>query len=783
MRTPICSFWPRPAGFIADGARRSTACVGGVVALAIATWMPSIAMAAPADDIIARVDDAVPRLEERTSGLERDLGPGGVIGDAEALTRFQDSMFQHLIGDHEPAAEGFFALVTTGALSDAGLHRDAEWYLAEALLGMRNYGTAAERFKVVAADGNHPFRDDAVRRLLELYAMSGDVAEFQQLYDDEIRSGKVQATPEITYSLGKAFYQQGELSTAAVTFSQVPPGSVWHAKSTYFLGVIAVVEERLDEAVARFQQTAELSIDSADGRRVHDLALLALGRISYERESFLDAAEYYSRIGADSEYQADKLYEVIWTAIKQQRYSDALNNIEIFLLAFPEHRYSAQLMLNQGHLSYQQEDWSGALTSYEQVIVAYEPVRSRFSVLASDSVDAQSVVEAVLDASRPEIEGGLPAYAVAMMRADPELSRAIGVFQDLEQQRRDIEVSERLIQELQGVVHSGGGIGSLERLRYESMKAQGEVLTERLRLLEAEEAYIQGAGDAGSKVVVDDLARKRQEIQAELQSVVSSVDSYEDRLNSYESRVSTLQSSSFELQKSIEDAEKGVRELERQLRENQSLGASERSAIEGDIETLRGDMASSQAEFGQLDQQVAALKVPSVVAAMASSGTDPQELWRRTESLSRELAAARPGRRDLTTDRLDGLHIALSRMFERLVNVLDGAVATETSELGRIKKRFDKEVEEVASQRADYGAQSTEARDVSLVLTRAGFGRLEDFFSESVLKADMGIVDVYWAQKTEVADEIERVKEEKDLLLAELQQRFKLIRQKIGEAP
>ncbi len=737
----------RPADSEAGGVKCMTAHALGVVAVALLAALSAPAVAAPADDIIAEVDESVLQLEDRTKGLERGLGPGGVIGGEEALMRFQDGMFQHLIGDHEPAAEGFFALVTTGALADAGLHRDAEWYLAESLLGMRNYQTAAERFQVVADDASHPFREDAVRRLLELYAQSGDVDAFRALYDAEIRSGKVTPTPEITYSLGKAFYQQGDRSTAASTFAEVPPGSEWHAKSLYFLGVIAVVDDRLDDAKAFFQQTADLSIESADGRRVHDLALLALGRIAYESGEFLQAAESYSLIGADSEYQADKLYEVIWTAIKQKRYADALNNIEIFLLAFPEHRYSAQLMLNQGHLSYQQEDWSGALTSYEQVIVAYEPVRSRFAVLASDNADQRAAVEAVLDASRPEIEGGLPTYAVAMMRADPELSRAIGVFQDLDQQRRDIEASERLIQELQGVVTSGGGIGSLERVRYDAVRTQTAVLSERMRLLEADEAYLNG-------------------------TVVA-----------YETRLSELQTTSLELKTTIGEAEDGIRELQRQLRENDALSGSARASIEEDIAALESDIDASKADLGNVDTQVAALKVPSVVGAMASTGFEPTEVWSRAEALARDYAAARPSSRDLTTDRLDGLHISLTRMFDRLTNVLEAAIATETSELGRIKKRFDTEVEAVAVQRTDYTAQMADASDVSLVLTRQGFGRLEDFFSESVLKADMGIVDVYWAQKTEVADEIKRVKEEKDVLLAELQQRFKLIRQKIGEEP
>jgi hypothetical protein len=65
------------------------------------------------------------------------------------------------------------------------------------------------------------------------------------------------------------------------------------------------------------------------------------------------------------------------------------------------------------------------------------------------------------------------------------------------------------------------------------------------------------------------------------------------------------------------------------------------------------------------------------------------------------------------------------------------------------------------------------------LLTKDGFGRLEDFFAESVLKADMGIVDVFWSQKLEVSDEIVRVKEEKSELLSELERRFSLIRQKL----
>jgi hypothetical protein len=59
---------------------------------------------------------------------------------------------------------------------------------------------------------------------------------------------------------------------------------------------------------------------------------------------------------------------------------------------------------------------------------------------------------------------------------------------------------------------------------------------------------------------------------------------------------------------------------------------------------------------------------------------------------------------------------------------------------------------------------------------------LEDFFADSVVKADMGVVDVFWAQKLETADELERVRTERERQMDELERRFQLIRENMGEA-
>ena len=52
---------------------------------------------------------------------------------------------------------------------------------------------------------------------------------------------------------------------------------------------------------------------------------------------------------------------------------------------------------------------------------------------------------------------------------------------------------------------------------------------------------------------------------------------------------------------------------------------------------------------------------------------------------------------------------------------------------------------------------------------------------DTILEADMGIVDVYWLRKTEVVDKKTELKAERAERISELEARFALIRQKLEE--
>jgi tetratricopeptide (TPR) repeat protein len=746
--------------------------------LALGMLSMSGAYAASFDEDLGKLDAKTEEIAARVVTLEFETRPGAYLTNAEAVSRFQDYLFLHLIGEHQPAAEGFFALVTTGVLADAGLHRDAEWYLAEALVGLQNYKTAASRFQAIVDDPAHPFRDDGVRRLLELYAISGDKESFSKLYDAEIASGRVQPTGLITYSLAKSFYQQKDYAQAEQFFGQVTAENPWYGRARYFLGTIQVIRGNLDAAKTEFQTVSDLSIQTTEDRLVHDLALLALGRISYHTEDYFNASEFYNRIGGDSRYQPDKLYEIIWTSIRRERWRDALNNVEIFLLAYPEHEYSAQLRLLQGHLNFQERAWNDALGAYEQVISEYGPVQARFAALAQPGSSADVAVREVLETQSGSTD--LPAYAVAMMRSDPELSRAIGVFRNLESERLDIEASERIISELRAFIDGAGSIGSYERARTDALTMSQSALETRLALLEVEERWLDSLGEVAVNAKLTELANARRALLSRVEPLAGSVATAAKELSTYERSMGEVHAEADNARREAGDRERRIEVLRTELSSIAGLDEATRQAKLAEIDKLGAEVAQFRALEADADQRMAQLRAPS--AAVTVNVAEMTTLYAEVASLSQQFIDVRPKRPGLViADRADADHRMLDDAFARLTGVYESVLRNEGVEVSGIRKRFEEEVVAVAAERTDYEALLGDARTVSLEITRQGFGRLEDFFADSILKADMGIVDVFWAQKLEITDELTRIQDERQAQLDDLAQRFKLIREKMGE--
>jgi hypothetical protein len=170
-----------------------------------------------------------------------------------------------------------------------------------------------------------------------------------------------------------------------------------------------------------------------------------------------------------------------------------------------------------------------------------------------------------------------------------------------------------------------------------------------------------------------------------------------------------------------------------------------------------GDTASTEAQRGLVGDDLAALKADV-------QGLRPQL---RVDGAS--------------FSRLDDHWTRAVRVERRALSVMGKLERAEQTELRLMRRQLSEHMDAMIGLTSEHSSTSGTAAVLSSEVTRAGIGRVEDEFNETVMGADRGIVDVYWTRKATVSDEIERLGEERGLRSRELDERFQTIRQRMGQ--
>ncbi len=738
------------------------------------------------DRIGVDVDDTSARVQRLAREYEQRRG---LIGGEEALQRYEDAVYAFLVGEYERAALTFFTLVESEALTTKALHHDSEWYLAECLFEMGNWASAVRAFDVILDAGPaHPYFDDAVRRKLELLGILKDSAGFTALYERFILSRKVQETDAIKYTVARSFYRQGQVSRAKAMFSDLAPGSSHAARARYFLGTLLAAEGELDAATREFLAVEAMAGEEADS--IRELTWLALGRLAYEKGDFSAAATWYQRLPPDSPHFADRQYEQVWALIKQESWSAALEEIDTFLLAFPDHRYTMRMKVLRGHLHMKSAGYERALAAYEQVVTDYTPLQQRIKSMEESREDPAVFFERIVDSGGTgPTPGDLPRFAVEMLLEQADVARVVESSRSLSKQEGDIELSRNHIAEVGGVLRSPGvqSIGTFDRGRAALTRVRDDSLILRSRLLEAEiDALASVSSDTRAKVraaeaEVEALLVRAQELQGEQSTRVSRGQVYEDQVRAVQSYAAGINREAEELRAETVAV--------RRLLEERKGGLSADTLKS--VEVALGDASAKvEAAAPALDRLVSEGTRRAVLSTVPAAPEDRSDAGRAGlvqafEDLHRRLRDLRPATADsavaATLSRVDELWMRVSEAESGAVRVRGALDRAEEAEVAVLNRLLNTEEAAVAALSGRIDGVRLSALDLAARVTRVGFARLDAQVYESIMRADRGIVDVYWVRKSEVLDERERLAEERAVRTAELEARFSLIRQKLEE--
>jgi hypothetical protein len=375
----------------------------------------------------------------------------------------------------------------------------------------------------------------------------------------------------------------------------------------------------------------------------------------------------------------------------------------------------------------------------------------------------------------------LPAAAVPFVDANPEVERALRATQDVVETRADLAETEQLIEQLDVALNSGGRINAFPSLREgwgQALEIQVLATELAIRLVDAEGNTVTPglAGDAGREF--EALHRRRLEAQSSLEDAPRTFAEIGEReqqvLSDINDYLLDVHRTQLEIGRGRDDVN-ALREMyiERAGANPDSDLRSMRAEIdhwervldfaEADADELRRDLLVQQVNVGIGDEVGAFERVRRaqfLQALREEAGFLAMQRGAVPAGDGNALNAAQAVLADLET--IDG-------ECESFYGQIDRLVAEQTAGLRDLLERERAAVESYDARLAQVDA---ETRSTTSDVAYAAFQDVYFQFSELTLRASLGIIDVAWQQKEELTVTIERLFEERNQSIRELDADF-----------
>ena len=747
-------------------------------------------------DEVDRVDREVTTLQGRLNQLgPQYLRPEGVLRAYTFANAYIDARYYFQLEDYAATAEVLQPIVEDPANQSEQRYPEVVFLLAESLF-LRDDLLMAGRYYEQLADSRQ-FGLEAARRRLEIALQMGRYDSLERLFRDLDSRAGAGVDDEIAFVRGKALYFQGRYVDAVTALGAVTAGSLLYDKSRYFVGVCHTRLGQLDRAHSEFDGIlARLGeptdSDTDDLRSVRELAMIAKGRLFYEEREWLEALGFYSNVPRHSIHYPAALYELAWTQIRQgngsqddalrdQYLNTALNNLEILqLVANDESRFQSQARLLRGDLLIRMEEYEDAVVEFARVADETYPIeRELREIRDSYENDRNAFYDALVSPSEASLR--LPAAAVPFVDSNPDVERALRATQDVLETRADVAETQQLIEQLDVALNSGGRINAFPLLREgwgQTLEIQAQATDLATALVDAEGAVIAPGLDGANLREFQVLNGRRLDLQAGLIEVPRTFAEIGEReqgvLNEINEHLLGVHRVQLEAERARDDLaalremmiesvgsrsneqERSMRaQLERELR---NLDAADHAADELRRELLveqvnvglSDDVGSAErlrrAQFLQALREESAFLAANLAVAPASDGAS--------------LAAAVS---------LFGEIDAIDEECERVYTQIDRLVAEQTAGL---RDLLERERAAVESYEARVAALDSETRSTTADVAYAAFRDVYFQFSELTLRASLGIIDVAWQEKEELTVTIERLFDERNQSIRELDADF-----------
>lgn len=752
---------------------------------------PAFAQASEAAARVDAIDREVRLARDEVELVERAYtNVPEPTGEALLLQQYQEAEKQLALQDYQGASVKLYDLVSSKEFKEHRLYGEALYKLADTLYRMKNdLGARLYLREVLRRGVNGGHYKEALARYLEIAGRLNEFAGVDEYVAQAKNISGGQLTSELNYFYGKWMFQRQDLpleerlQKAESTLTQLASYANPHqAQAIYFLGVAAVRLKQWDKAIDRFKELAKRPAKGTQEARIVELANLSLGRVYFEVGKYDLAIEHYQTVEHDSENFPDALYESAWAFVRKGDLARARSTTEVLLLVAANSVLAPEAKILQGTLLQKLQKYDEAVDTYNQVINQYAPVRDEIQALLDQHQDPVQYFDDLLARNEKTLDVTklLPPIALKWASTRNDVTDARAITGALDVSRQDLAESRKLVEQI---------LKSLEERGLESFPmlqegyARADAIDTRLTraregLLTAETQLVQGALSPAQVTQLGQLRQQRDALKQRLDTLPTTPEQVAARRERIQKEIDRLDKQAFQVSLEIEATNAEIIAIRKLIDDTRAQRKGARDAEQGWLDDLLEPAKELERYRDEIEQVRADLLAQKNTADKAISGegqlrTDYQQLLAEEESLLAQARGAVGGAAAQVLNRIAVVKADADAIHQRVGQakvIVRERVAAKMAAVREDVLNEQKRVEE-------YGGISdgltAETRNLVGRIAYDSFRRVKQSFYDLVLKADVGVVDVAFQQKQDRTTAIQKLAQQKEKELKQLDDEFK----------
>jgi TolA-binding protein len=671
---------------------------------------------------------------------------------------------------------------------------DALFLLGESLYSAGDYLGARTRFRqLIGRADETPFRPFASRslgRLIEIAIRTRDFDGVEGYFERLSRLPPQEVEAATTYFRAKYLYNKAVavedvtrgdtslktqginiegLHQARQAFESVAESSPYYAQARYFVGVTYTLERQFPQAVEAFRRVLQTQGSTPEHEEVVELAQLALGRLYYETDQLDQAIETYQSVPRTSKWFDVALYEIAWVYIRMGDSTRAERALEVLVIASPESKYIADGSILRGNLLLRNGQLDDAAKVFKGATDSYGPIRDKLDKVLVDHPDTQTYFRGVVRDNIEVFDANsiLPAEAVPFATEEADLKRALDVLSDLAEARALVKDTSHLIRRLSDALAIDNQASIFPDLRLQRERTIG--IRNRAALLRkdlisaAEEKASQSSG-------VSDIKAERRKLEVALAKLPQREDDFVARDGELSGGFTGAARDISEIEVELLGMDARIVATERFLADTQDA----RKNPQG-VGAMQSELTAQKGAIEGFRKQVEELKLQLEAGRLQVGVGDAR--YTHDDAVRAQYIALVDRERSML-----GADPAVDAMFRR-INTVESTVGSFDSQIdsviaeriAQMKQVINAETTNIEGYQTQLGTLETDAEDVVGSVTYANFSTVRRRFYDLVLRADVGTIDVSWADREEHRMRVELLTRERAREIQALDDEFKEI--------